>query len=75
MSAEGGKMKSRLVDYREQGWSPPRTAAGLHRPQGARDVSPNWGSTIRRFIVENAEMSLGLALAAGVALGWLIKRR
>ena len=75
MSAESGEMKSRLAEYRAQGWSPPRTAAGVHRPQGTGAVGPNWGSTVRRFIIDNAELSLGLALAAGVALGWLIKRR
>lgn len=35
----------------------------------------DWGRSVTTFIAENPEASLGIALALGVAIGILVKRR
>lgn len=70
-------MSSRMADYeREGGWVPPRSAAGIHwpkRPIGG--AATDWRAAAHDFITGNPGLALGVALALGVTLGWLIKRR
>ena len=57
---------------------PPWTAAGPHyprQPEAGGGPSVDWKSAAREFILLRPEVALGIALAVGVTLGWLIKRR
>ena len=49
----------------------PREAKEDYLPRGAVD----WGRSVTTFIVEHPELCLGIALAFGVAIGVVVKRR
>ena len=67
--AMDGAEESRTNDSIESG--SPRESTGEYLPQRAVD----WGRSVTTFIVEHPEFCLGIALALGVAIGVVVKRR
>lgn len=72
-------MRNRIGDRRFLGagtanrhWKPsdPDAAGDLLRQQAER-----WVVTAEQFVAANPGMCLGAAFAAGVILGWLVKRK
>ena len=43
--------------------------------EAAREQIKHWIDALRRWVVENPGVSLGIAVGIGVYLGWWIKRR
>ena len=70
-------MANRLLDYETQRVGGDAQGRGepfdpTARPGGDRT---EWKDAIEGYIAANPGISLGVALLAGVLLGWIIKRR
>ncbi len=49
--------------------------SGRRIRQTARSQFQHWNGRLKSVVADNPAASLGVALAAGVVLGWLVKRR
>lgn len=71
-------MSNRVMEFETRSASG-RTPGGADGPfdptQGGPESGADWKETIENYIAANPGVSLGVALLAGVLLGWLIKRR
>lgn len=67
-------MENRILPHLGPDWT--RQQPQLPPEEAPRESTPHWlREQAENLIIDKPAVGLGMALALGVALGWLIKRR
>jgi ElaB/YqjD/DUF883 family membrane-anchored ribosome-binding protein len=69
-------MQGNPVNRLEQVWAGTATSAESAGEGGSwTDKAQTWQSDLERYISDNPKVALAAAAAAGLVLGWLVKRK